>query len=143
MSLNRKKMNLEWKGNFRFEVKNEKGLTVKFDAPAKYGGEETSPSPMETLLACLAGCTSYDVMSILRKKRQNISGYWVEAEAERAEEPPEVFTKISIKYIVKGKNVSKDAVERSIQLSMEKYCSVGAMLKKTAEIQTSYEIIQE
>jgi putative redox protein len=143
MSLNRKKMNLEWKGNFRFEVKNEKGLAVKFDAPAKYGGEETSPSPMETLLACLAGCTSYDVMSILRKKRQNISGYWVEAEAERAEEPPEVFTKISIKYIVKGKNVSKDAVERSIQLSMEKYCSVGAMLKKTAEIQTSYEIIQE
>ncbi len=136
-------MNLEWKGNFRFEAKNPNGLTVKFDAPAKYGGEETAPSPMETLLACLAGCTSYDVISILKKKRQIISGYSVEVLGERAEEPPEVFTKISIKYIIKGKDVSKEAVERSIQLSMEKYCSVGAMLKKTAEIQTSYEIIQE
>ncbi len=143
MSANTKKMNLEWKGNFRFEAKNPNGLTVKFDAPAKYGGEETAPSPMETLLACLAGCTSYDVISILKKKRQIISGYSVEVLGERAEEPPEVFTKISIKYIIKGKDVSKEAVERSIQLSMEKYCSVGAMLKKTAEIQTSYEIIQE
>jgi len=136
-------MNLEWKGNFRFEAKNPNGLTVKFDAPAKYGGEETAPSPMETLLACLAGCTSYDVISILKKKRQTISGYSVETIGERAEVPPEVFTKISIKYVVKGKDVSKEAVERSIQLSMEKYCSVGAMLKKTAEIQTSYEIIKE
>jgi putative redox protein len=143
MSTNKKRMSLEWKGNFRFEAKNPKGLTVKFDAPAKYGGEETAPSPMETLLACLAGCTSYDVVSVLKKKRQNISGYWVEAEGERAEEPPEVFNKITIKYIIKGKNVSKEAVERSIQLSMEKYCSVGAMLKETAEIQTSYEIIEE
>jgi len=136
-------MNREWKGNFRFEAKNPNGLTVKFDAPAKYGGEETAPSPMETLLACLAGCTSYDVISILKKKRQTISGYSVETIGERAEVPPEVFTKISIKYVVKGKDVSKEAVERSIQLSMEKYCSVGAMLKKTAEIQTSYEIIKE
>jgi putative redox protein len=98
---------------------------------------------METLLACLAGCTSYDVISILKKKRQNILGYWVEVEGERSDEPPEVYTKIQIKYIIKGKNVGKEAVEKAIQLSYDKYCSVGAMLKKTAEVTTSYQIIQE
>ena len=142
MSDDKKKITLEWKGNFRFEAKNPNGLTVNFDAPKKYGGDETAPSPMETLLPCLAGCTSFDVVNILKKKRQNISGYWVEVEGERRDEPPEVYTKIQIKYKIKGKNVSKEAVERAIQLSNEKYCSVGAMLKKTAEVTTSYEIIQ-
>ena len=74
MSDDRKKMTLEWKGNFRFEAKNPNGLTVNFDAPKKCGGDETAPSPMETLLACLAGCTSFDVVNILKKKRQSISG---------------------------------------------------------------------
>ena len=143
MSTNKKNISLTWKGNFRFEAATPSGLSVNFDAPRKYGGEETAPSPMETVLACLAGCTSFDVMSVLKKKRQNITGYGVEAEAERAEEPPEVYTKIHIKYLVKGKNVSKEAVEKAIQLSMEKYCSVGAMLKKTAEITTSYEIMTD
>ena len=143
MSANKKKMALEWKGNFRFEAKNPNGLTVNFDAPKKYGGDETAPSPMETLLACLAGCTSYDVVSILKKKRQNISAYRVEVEGERREEPPEVYTKIQLKHIIKGKNISKEAVERAIQLSYEKYCSVGAMLRKTAEVTNLYEIIQE
>jgi putative redox protein len=143
MSDNTKKMTLQWKGNFRFEAENPSGLKVNFDAPKIYGGEETAPSPMETLLACLAGCTSYDVVSILKKKRQNLTGYGVEVEGERRDEPPEVLTKITLKYIVKGKNISKDAVERAIQLSTEKYCSVGAMLKKTAEIKTTYQIIDE
>jgi putative redox protein len=143
MSANKKKIVLNWKGNFRFEVKTEKGLVINFDAPSKYGGEDSAPTPMETVLACLAGCTSFDVVSILKKKRQNISDYSVVTEAERSEEPPEVFTRIHIKYIVKGKNISKEAVERAIQLSYDKYCSVGAMLRKTAEITTSYEIIQE
>jgi putative redox protein len=143
MSANVKRIVLSWKGNFRFEAKTENGLAVNFDAPIKYGGEGTAPSPMETVLAGLAGCTSFDVVSILKKKRQNITGYGVETVAEKRDEPPEVFTKIQIKYIIKGKDVSKDAVERAIQLSYDKYCSVGAMLKKTAEITTSYEILQE
>ncbi len=143
MSANKKKIVLNWKGKLRFEAKNEKGLSVNFDAPVKYGGEDSAPTPMETVLASLAGCTSFDVVTILKKKRQNVTGYSVETEAERTEEPPEVFTKIHIKYIIKGKNISKDAVERAIQLSYDKYCSVGAMLKKAAEITTSYEIIQE
>jgi putative redox protein len=143
MSANKKRIILNWKGNFRFEAKNEKGLLINFDALAKYGGEETAPTPMETVLASLAGCTSFDVINILKKKRQNITSYSVETQAERRDEPPEVFTKIHINYIVKGRNISKEAVEKAIQLSNDKYCSVGAMLKKTAEITTSYEIIQE
>jgi len=143
MSDYKRKIVLNWKGNFRFEAKNEKGLSVNFDAPLIYGGEETAPTPMETVLASLAGCTSFDVVTILKKKRQEISGYSVDAEAEMSEEPPEVFTKIHIKYKIKGKNVSKEAVERAIQLSHDKYCSFGAMLRKTAEITTSYEIMQE
>ena len=138
-----KKIILNWKGNFRFEAMNEKGLSVNFDALSKYGGEETAPTPMETVLASLAGCTSFDVVSILKKKRQIISGYIVETEAEMSDEPPEVFTKIHIKYIIKGRNISREAVEKAIQLSFDKYCSVAAMLKKTAEITTSYELIQE
>ena len=143
MSVDKKKIVLNWKGNFRFEAKTEKGLTVNFDAPSKYGGEDTAPTPMETVLAGLAGCTSFDVVNILKKKRQFITDYSVVVEAERSEEPPEVFTKIHIKYLIKGKNISIQAVERAIQLSYDKYCSVGAMLKKTAEITTSCEITQE
>lgn len=143
MSLDKKKIVLNWKGNFRFEAKTEKGLTVNFDAPSKYGGEDTAPTPMETVLACLAGCTSFDVVNILKKKRQTITDYSVVAEAERSEDPPEVFTKIHIKYLIKGKNINTQAVERAIQLSYDKYCSIGAMLKKTAEITTSYELTQE
>ncbi len=143
MSADKKRIVLNWKGNFRFEAKTQNGLTVNFDAPSKYGGEDTAPTPMETVLASLAGCTSFDVVNILKKKRQIITDYRVVVEAERSPEPPEVFTKIHIKYIVKGKSLSKDAIERAIQLSHGKYCSVGAMLKKTAEITTSYEIVQE
>ena len=116
---------------------------MNFDASSKYGGEETALTPMETVLASLAGCTSFDVVTILKKKRQNISNYSVETEAEMNDDPPTVFTKIHIKYIIEGKDISKEAVEKAIQLSYDKYCSVGAMLKKTAEITTSYEIRQQ
>jgi putative redox protein len=143
MPANKKKIVLDWKGNFRFEATTQKGLSILFDAPAEYGGEDTAPSPTETVLASLAACTGYDVVSILKKKRQNITGFSVETEAERNKEPPKVFTKIHIKYIVKGTNINKEAVERAIQLSYEKYCSVGAMLKKTAEVTTSYELRQD
>ena len=142
MSADKKKIVLNWKGNFRFGAITEKGLKINFDAPSKYGGEDSAPTPIETVLASLAGCTSFDVVYILKKKRQLISDYSVVAEAERAEEPPEVFTKIHLKYIITGKNISKEAVERAIQLSYDKYCPVGAILKKTAEITTSYEIVQ-
>jgi putative redox protein len=139
-----KKMVVEWKGNYRLEGKNEKGLTVNFDAPKEHGGEETALSPMENVLASLAACSSFHVLAILRKKRQKVSAYSVEATAERREDPPpRVFTKIHLKYIVKGENISPEAVESAIKLSEEKYCSVGGMLQKAVPITSSFEIIPE
>ena len=138
-----KKMVVEWKGNYRLEAKNEKGLAVNFDAPKEHGGEETALSPMENVLASLATCSSIHVLSILRKKRQKVSNYSVEATAERREEPPRVFTKIHLKYKVKGLNISPQAVESAIKLSEEKYCSVGGMLQKAVPITSSFEIASE
>jgi len=138
-----KRMVLDWQGNYRFIAKNEKGLSVDFDAPIPNGGEETALSPMENVLASLAACSSYHVVSILRKKRQDFSDYSVEMTADRKDEPPRVFTNIHLKYIIKGKSISKVAVESAIRLSEEKYCSVGGMLKNAAKITSSYEIIKE
>jgi putative redox protein len=138
-----KKMVLSWKGNYKFRAKNEKGLSVDFDAPIQNGGEETSLSPMENVLASLAACSSYHVVSILRKKRQDFSDYSVEMTANRREEPPRVFTSIHLKYVIKGKNVKEEAVKSAINLSEEKYCSVAGMLKKAVQITSSYEILKE
>jgi putative redox protein len=136
-------MTLGWQGNFRFVARNEKGLSVNFDAPILNGGEETALSPMENVLASLAACSSYHVVSILRKKRQELSEYSVEMTADRRDESPRVFTSVHLKYIVKGKRVSEEAVKSAIRLSEEKYCSVGGMLKSAVKITSSYEISQE
>lgn len=138
-----KKMTLEWLGDLKFIGKNENGLTVNFDVPIERGGNATAPSPMETLLACLAACSSIDVVLILKKKRQNIRGLTVEVSGIRRDEDPKIYTNISLKYIIKGININKDFVESAIRLSHEKYCSVGGMLKKAAEIATSYKIVEE
>jgi len=139
-----KKMVLEWRTNFQLEARNEKGLSVKFDAPIEHGGEETALSPMEYVLSSLAACSSFHVLRILKKKRQKISKYTVEVTAERREDPPpRVFTKIHLKYMVKGQNIDPDAVKKAIQLSEEKYCSVGGMLEKVVEITSSYETLED
>ena len=139
-----KKMVVDWKGNLRLTAKNEKGLSVNFDAPIPHGGEETALSPMENVLASLAACSSFHVLTILKKKRLNVIGYSVEATAERREDsPPRVFTKIHLKYIVKGENITPNAVETAIKLSEEKYCSVGGMLEKALPITSSFEILKE
>lgn len=136
------KMVVEWKGNLRFEGRNEKGLPVAFDVPKDHGGEETAPSPMENVLASLAACTSISVINILKKKRQKVTEYSVDATAEREKEPPKTFTKIHLKYIIKGEKISPQAVEKAIQLSEEKYCSVARMLRKTVVITSSFEILE-
>lgn len=137
-------MVVEWKGNLRLEARNEKGLTVNFDAPKEHGGEETALSPMENVLASLASCSSFHVLNILKKKRLNVTSYSVEATAERREDPPpRVFTKIHLKYIVKGTDITPEAVANAIKLSEEKYCSVGGMLQKAVPITSSFEIQKE
>ena len=103
----------------------------------------TGPKPIELVAAALAGCTAFDVINILRKKRQQVTGYEVRVEADQAGQPPMVFTKVRIRHVVTGRDVDPQAVADAIRLSEEKYCSVGNMVNKTAEFETSYEIVPE
>jgi putative redox protein len=127
----------EWKGNGFFEGQSESGHTLDFDATAEH---TAGPSPMEAVLMGLCACTSVDVVSILEKKRQRLTGLRVTAKAERAAEPPRVFTAIKLTYTVRG-DLDRKAVEDAVRLSKEKYCSVSRMLEKAAVI--AYEIVYE
>lgn len=101
----------------------------------------TGPKPIELVAIGLAGCTAFDVIGILRKKRQEVTGYEVRVEAEQSQQPPQVFTHVRVHHIVTGVDVSEQALQDAIHLSEEKYCSVGAMVKLSAEIETTYEIV--
>ena len=118
------------------------GHAIVVDQMPDVAGLNQGPQPMELLLISLASCTGMDVISIMKKKRQDLRGFWVEVEGERAEEHPKVYTKIRLKFMFEGKNISKDAVERSIYLSQNKYCPVTAMLRGSVPIETEYEIIE-
>ena len=106
------------------------------------GGQNLAPRPMETVLAGTGGCTAYDVVLILKRGRHNIQGCSVKLTSERAETEPKVFTKIHMHFTVQGKDLPAAAVERAIAMSHEKYCSASIMLAKTAEITTSFEVVE-
>jgi putative redox protein len=101
----------------------------------------TGAKPIELVAVALAGCTAFDVIGILRKKRQQVTGYEVTVEADQTPDPPQVFTKVRIHHTLTGIDVSPQAVADAIRLSEEKYCSVGAMVKQTAQIESTYEIV--
>ena len=102
----------------------------------------TGPKPIELIAIGLAGCTAFDVVNILRKKRQDVTAYDVNVEADQRQEPPNIFTKVRIRHVVTGADVSEEAVKAAIHLSESKYCSVSAMLAASgAEIETTYEIV--
>ncbi len=104
----------------------------------------TGPKPIELVAVALAGCTAFDVITILREKyHQKVSGYEVRVEAVQAERPPQVFTHVRIHHVVSGQDIEAAALEAAIHLSEDKYCSVGAMVKQTAKLQTTYEILEE
>ena len=104
----------------------------------------TGPKPIELLAVGLAGCTAFDVSTVLRQKfNQKVTGYEVRVEADQAERPPQVFTAVRIHHVVTGLEIDPSAIEEAIRLSEEKYCSVGAMLKQTAPFTTTYEIVEE
>jgi putative redox protein len=104
----------------------------------------TGPKPIELVAVGLAGCTAFDVITILRQKyHQKITGYEVRVEADQAERPPQVFTAIRIHHVVKGFEIDAAAIEEAIRLSEQKYCSVGAMMQKTASLHTTYEIVAD
>jgi len=104
----------------------------------------TGPKPIELVAIGLAGCTAFDVITILRQKyHQRVTGYEVRVEADQAERPPQVFTAVRIHHVVRGFEIDAAAIEQAIHLSEEKYCSVGAMLQKTASFHTTFEIVAE
>jgi putative redox protein len=126
--------------NRQFLVETGSGHDFMVDDPA--GG--TGPKPIELVAAALAGCTAFDVITILRgKKHQMVTGYEVQVTAEQAERPPQVFVAVRIHHIVKGHDIDAAAVSEAIRISEEKYCSVEAMLKHTAVIRTTFEVITE
>lgn len=119
------------------------GHAIVMDADAGVGGRNTGVRPTELLLIGLGGCSGMDVVSILKKKKQEIKGVEIKIKGEKAENYPKKFTGIDIEFIVRGRNVSEDAVKRAVELSMGKYCSVKATLEGSAKVTWSYNIIEE
>jgi putative redox protein len=110
------------------------------DASKQVGGNDSGFSPSQLLLAALGGCTCIDVLDIMRKQRQQVDDLEIMVSGERVMEPPRVYKNIHVEYRVKGKNIKEKAVQRAIQLSEDKYCSVGAMLKAKANVTSNYTI---
>jgi len=124
----------------QFVAQTGSGHTLLMDDTA--GG--TGPKPIELVAIALAGCTAFDVATILRQKyHQKITGYQVRVEADQAERPPQVFTEVRIHHTVTGFDIDDSALQEAIRLSEEKYCSVGAMVKQTASFHTTHEIIED
>ena len=116
------------------------GHSVLMDGAPEAGGKNQGPRPMEMILLGVGGCTSFDVVHILRRSRQEITGCQVEMDAQRAEKDPKVFTHIHLHFVITGKNLDPRQVERAIKLSAEKFCSASMMLKATVNITHDYEI---
>ena len=135
---------VNWMGQdgMSFSAEVGSGHLINMDGAPEAGGRNLAPRPMELLLAGAGGCTAFDVVMILKKARQAITGCKVELEATRAETEPKVFTHINMKFIVTGKGLDPVRVEKAVNLSHEKYCSATIMLGKTAEITHSIEIIE-
>jgi putative redox protein len=126
-----------------FAARTGSGHIAVMDGAPEGGGDNLAPRPMELVLAGTGGCTAYDVVLILKRSRQEVTGCEVSLKAERAENDPKVFTKIHFHFTVRGKGLKTEAVERAIQLSAEKYCSASIMLGRTAEITHDWEIVGE
>jgi putative redox protein len=134
---------VRWTGahGMQFVADTGSGHSVVMDGAPEGGGHNLAPRPMEMLLAGAGGCTAYDVVLILKRGRLDVQSCEVSIKAERATEDPKVFTAIGFHFKVRGNKLSEAAVERAIKLSHDKYCSATAMLARTAEITTSFELI--
>ncbi|SMF16482.1 OsmC family protein [Pseudogulbenkiania subflava] len=131
---------LRWIDGVCFMGETGSGHAVVMDGAPEGGGRNLGPRPMELLLLGTAGCTSYDVLSILKKSRQDVHDCWVDIDADRADTDPKVFTRIHFHFVVVGRELKPDTVERAIKLSAEKYCSASIMLGKTADITHDFEL---
>ncbi len=135
------------RSNMGFVAETGSGHVLVMDgapdaAKPENGGQNLAPRPMETVLAGTGGCTAYDVVLILKRGRHEVRGCSVKLSSERATEDPKVFTRIHMHFTVTGKGIPAAAVERAIKMSHDKYCSASIMLGKTAEITTSFDVIE-
>jgi putative redox protein len=136
------KVRIKWLENVSFVAESESGHAFVMDGATEGGGRNLGPRPMETVLMGTGGCTAYDVVHILRKSRAPVTDCVIQIDAERASEDPKVFTKIHFHFVVTGKGLKPQVVERAIALSAEKYCSASIMLAKTAAITHDFEIVE-
>ena len=125
-----------------FVGKTDSNHWITMDGPENFYGSNAGIRPKELILISLAGCTGSDVVAILQKKKVNFTGFEINIEAEQQEEHPQVFTKIHLEYVFYGKNIQQKDVERAIELSQTKYCSVTAMLQKAVTIDHSFRIVE-
>jgi putative redox protein len=133
---------VRWGHGMTFVAETGSNHLVTMDGAPDGGGRNLAPRPMEVLLAGAGGCTAYDVVVILKKNNQEVTGCDVHLAAERAATDPKVFTKIHYRFTVRGRNLKRNLVEQAVRLSHEKYCSATAMLAKTADITKDFEIVE-
>lgn len=137
------KAHIKWVDGAMFLGESGSGHTVVMDGPPDAGGRNMGVRPMETVLIGLGGCASYDVVSILKKARQDIRDVQTVLEAERAETEPKVFTKVHVRFVVTGKQLKEAHVKRAVELSAEKYCSASIMFGRAGvEMTHDYEIVE-
>ena len=137
------KTKIKWMQDVSFKGSSESGHEVVLDGPEELGGKGLGMRPMEMMLIGMGGCTSFDVVTILKRSRQQITGCIAEIEAIRADEIPKVFTSIHIHFLIKGIDLQEKAVERAIELSANKYCSASIMLGKSVKITHDFVISEE
>ena len=136
------KTRVKWVEGITFLGETESGHGIIMDGAPSVGGRNLGPRPMEMLLLGAGGCSSIDVIMILKKSRQAVSDCYVDISAERADSDPKVFTKIHMHFVVTGKDIKPEAVEKAVKLSAEKYCSASIMLAKTATITHDFEVLE-
>lgn len=133
-----------WKGDVQFDATSGSGHTLRLDGPEASGGVNAGPRPMELVLMGVGACASYDVVTILKKSRETITGCTARLEATRAQEPPRVYTHINMHFVVEGRDLTETKVARAVHLSADKYCSASIMMTRAGvEITHTFEIVEE
>jgi putative redox protein len=136
------KAKIKWLGEVSFEAESGSGHRLTLDGAPEHGGQNAGMRPMEAVLIGMGACSAFDVVAILKKARQAVEDCVVELEADRAEQPPKVFTQVRMRFVVSGKALKRAAVKRAVTLSAEKYCSATAMMRPTVDIRHEFEIVE-
>ena len=136
------KARVKWLDHMSFVGESGSGHSLVIDGSPEHGGRNLGVRPMEMVLIGMGGCTAFDVVLMLQKSRQQIDSVEVTLDSERREEIPQVFTRIAVHFRIGGKGLSEKHVERAVKLSADKYCSVTRMLESTAEVVTTWEVIE-